>query len=192
MLPTFQNSTCTCHCCTDARTNARLFSLLLKVSLTINCISLAHKAYINKDYSMVTFLFFAYFGFLALELCCAALSKLPPDEGDSTRQNTLKLVVCGLYVFLAVGFMYQIGRSFPFATSLLLLAVLSGLTALGYYECFTQQFQGDHVNCKPGNRTTCSTRDFSRSRFAFQVREGCIECSIRMFWCWKSLFHWYY
>ncbi|KAJ8432700.1 hypothetical protein Cgig2_014435 [Carnegiea gigantea] len=123
MLPTFQNSTCTCHCCTDARTNARLFSLLLKVSLTINCISLAHKAYINNDNSMVTFLFFAYFGFLALELCCAALSKLPPDEGGSTRQNILRRVVCGLYVFLAVGFMYQIGRSFPFATSLLLFAV---------------------------------------------------------------------
>nr|DAD34790.1 TPA_asm: hypothetical protein HUJ06_005430 [Nelumbo nucifera] len=133
-----------CSRCEDRN----LLPFLSLAFLTFNSVIAVCRAYNHRDFSMIGFVLFLYFGFMSLLACLKAFDRLPLHE-ESPKKSCLKVAIWVLSTALNVGLAIHFAPLlFPVAFFIILvLAMASSATSFYFFFIYRDRRTNATSNC---------------------------------------------
>nr|GLL18693.1 hypothetical protein TEA_016341 [Ipomoea trifida]GMC59413.1 putative cytochrome C oxidase-like subunit III [Ipomoea batatas] len=116
--------------------------LLFTVS---NTMVIIFRAYVNRQYSLLAFIFFMYSAFFLLDYFSFVYHRLSlsADQKSQRYKDMLGLAMWFLFSAMMFGLVYQLGPLFPFSFALFLYAIVGAGSCILFYLYMIFDDRGD-------------------------------------------------
>nr|GMC67298.1 putative cytochrome C oxidase-like subunit III [Ipomoea batatas] len=116
--------------------------LLFTVS---NTMVIMFRAYVNRQYSLLAFIFFMYSAFFLLDYFSFVYHRLSlsADQKSQRYKDMLGLAIWFLFSAMMFGLVYQLGPLFPFSFALFLYAIVGAGSCILFYLYMIFDDRGD-------------------------------------------------
>lgn len=104
--------------------------LLFTVS---NTMVIIFRAYVNRQYSLLAFIFFMYSGFFLLDYFSFVYHRLSADQKSQRYKDMLGLAIWFLFSVMMFGLVYQLAPLFSFSFALFLYAIVGAGSCILFY-----------------------------------------------------------